>query len=275
MKNKTLAAIEQAHERRQGTGFRNHLGASLIGRVCPRHLWYVFRWARRSRHAARLLRLFQRGEEEESRLVSFLRKAGVHVIDKDPNTGKQFRVGDHDGHFGGSLDGKLFDTPDFPLIEVLGEFKTHNDKSFKAVVKEKVREAKFEHFVQMQIYMKYEKLPAALYFAVNKNDDEIDIQVVEYDERIANQYIERAGKIIHAPYPPERTPNASPGWYICRFCDHNDICHNGRAKEKNCRTCIHSRPHENNTWLCTRYTYVLDEAHQRLGCQDHSMIPEA
>lgn len=273
MSSPTAKAIDARLEQKQGLGFRRHLGGSIIGRDCARQIWYGFRWARRSRFPARVLRLFQRGQEEEEKIVKWLRQSGIHVLDTDPETGKQFRIEDHEGHFGGSLDAKIHDPPEFPGIWVLGEFKTHNEKSFKRVKKDGVKEAKFEHFVQMQIYMHYEQLPAALYFAINKNDDDLFVPTVEYDPSVAERYIERAGKIIYAEFPPPRISD-SPGWYQCKWCDFQRICHYDAPKEKNCRTCINSKPIDNGQWLCRRYDYVLSEQEQRIGCLSHQEIPE-
>jgi len=268
----TKDAINADLEGRQGNGFRKHLGASIIGKPCARQLWYSFRWAKKSNHGGRILRLFQRGHEEEDRISQFLRKAGVHVLQEDPETGEQFRIVDHDGHFGGSLDSLLFDTPEYPLQWILGEYKTHSDKSFKKTAKQGVEESKYEHFVQMQIYMHYRELPAALYIAVNKNDDDLYMPIVEYDEEVALRYIDRAHFIIHSPDTPERIKNASPGWFICRFCDYTDICFHGADKEQHCRTCIHADPIENGAWICQKYNYHLTPEQQKKGCADYNVL---
>ena len=52
----TLTAIYGAYENRQGDGFREHLGASLIGKPCGRALWFDFRWITPSRFSGRMLR---------------------------------------------------------------------------------------------------------------------------------------------------------------------------------------------------------------------------
>lgn len=272
--SETHRILDREIVQRQGHGFRSHLGASIIGRSCARQLWYTFRWATRNYFDARVLRLFQRGHAEEDVIVKNLRQSGVHVLEVDPETGKQFRIVDHDGHFGGSLDGKLYGTADFPDDWILAEFKTHNDKSFKKVTKQGVEKAKYEHFVQMQIYMHYEELPAALYFAVNKNDDDMFVPVVEYDPGVAERFIDRAGKIIYAPVPPKRLPNASVGWWECRFCDHNAVCLRGAPKLHNCRTCVHADPIEDGKWVCQKFQYELSKAEQMVGCKEHNPIPE-
>lgn len=271
--SKTLHVINDAHERRQGKGFREHLGASVIGKPCARELWYIFRWARRSKFKARILRLFDRGNREEPALVSLLRKAGIHVLDVNPETGKQFRMEDHNGHFGGSMDAKVFDCPDFPGIWVLGEFKTHGDKSFKKLRKEGIAKSKPEHVVQANLYMHYEDLPACLHININKNDDDIELVLLERDDAVAEKYADRAGRIIKAIAPPPRI-NESPGWYQCKFCDFSPVCHEHRPKEMNCRTCIHADPVENAQWRCDKYNCILSKADQLQGCQQHVEIPE-
>lgn len=271
--SKTHDAIDYNIEIAQGKGFRTHLGASLIGRDCARQLWYVFRWAYQVRHSARILRLFDRGNREEERFTGWLRRAGVHVQDVDPTTGEQWRVIDHNGHFGGSLDAILYDAPDFPGVEILGEYKTHSDKSFKEIVKKGVQKAKREHYVQMQIYLLKKKLPAALYIAINKNDDDLYTEVVYFDEVVANQYLDRAGKIIDAPVPPDKISETS-AWWGCTFCDYKKVCHFGEPMRISCRTCTHVRPVEDGGWLCTRFNYLLSESEQHRACRDHSPIPQ-
>ncbi|HEX8349957.1 MAG TPA: hypothetical protein VF598_08335, partial [Hymenobacter sp.] len=60
-------------------GFRSHLGASVIGRECGRQIWYGWRWARKPKFQARMLRLFNRGHLEEARFIAALLAIGVQV----------------------------------------------------------------------------------------------------------------------------------------------------------------------------------------------------
>lgn len=271
--SKTLRLIEQIHEQKQGKGFRSHLGASIIGKDCARECWYVFHWAKRSWFKSRILRLFDRGNREEPAIIKLCREAGIHVEDVDPVTGKQFRITDHNGHFGGSLDAKIFDAPDYPGIQVLGEFKTHNDKSLKGLRKHGLEKQKPAYWAQVHIYMHYEGLPACIHFNVNKNDDDMEILTIELDTSVAERYIDKARKIIDAQFPPPRI-SESPGWFQCRWCDFKDICHHASKKDMNCRTCVSAIPIENAEWKCVKFGVVIDEGTQRLGCQEHVEIPE-
>ena len=101
----TREAIFTGYEMDASEGFRTHLGASLIGKACERALWYDFRWTTKAKFPGRVLRLFETGHLAEARLVQNLRRTGATVLEVDPETGRQFRVQAHGGHFGGSLDG--------------------------------------------------------------------------------------------------------------------------------------------------------------------------
>jgi len=71
--------IDAAWEQDAETGFRPHLGGSMIGEKCERKLVYSFRWAKKPTHSGRVLRLFNRGHLEEFRFVAYLRRIGAEL----------------------------------------------------------------------------------------------------------------------------------------------------------------------------------------------------
>ena len=292
---KTMAAINAAMERDQGAayrqtlqkvlphigdayrgadeGFRSHLGASLIGGECGRAIWYGFRWATKAKFPARILRLFNRGHLEEGRVIPLLLIIGVQVFQQDAN-GNQYRISDVGGHFGGSGDGVAIGIPDLePGQPCLLEFKTHNDKSFRKMVTEGVRSAKMEHFVQMQTYMRKMGLAVALYVAVNKNDDDIYMELVYLESNVGDQFISRARTIILAQSPPAKISN-SPGWLACSWCNHKPVCHLKAAPDLNCRTCTYSVAREDGNWYCTATGNggIITKATQLTGCPEYKVF---
>ena len=267
----TREAIFAGYEADASDGFRSHLGASLIGKACERALWYDFRWTTKARFEGRVLRLFETGNREEERLVRNLRRTGATVLEVDPETGRQFRVQAHGGHFGGSLDGVAIHLLEAPKAWHVLEFKTHSNKSFTDLVAKKVRESKPQHFAQMQIYMNLMGMNRAMYLAVNKDTDDLYVQRVEADVAYTEQLLEKARRIIFAPTPLPRI-SEEPSWYQCRLCDHADVCHGTRAAEINCRTCLHSTPVEGG-WHCDRHQKPLSEVDQRTGCEQHLYLP--
>lgn len=255
-------------------GRRMHLGASLLGRECRRALWYSFRWCTDLIHDGRLLRLFDRGQQEEERFVSDLRAVGVTVHTVDPQTGKQFSFSDIGGHVGGSMDGAAVGLLEKPGQWHVLEFKTHNDKSFADLQKHGVAKSKPEHFAQCQLYMHWSGMTRAFYMAVCKSSDAIYTERVRYDARLAGELLAKARDIVTAKLPPERISD-KPDWYVCKFCDHRETCHERKPAAVSCRTCVHATPEMggHGTWSCARHHKTLGSAAQRTACTDHLYIP--
>lgn len=253
--------------------FRSHMGASLIGGECARAIWYGWRWVTKPKFPGRILRLFNRGHLEEARFIALLLLIGVEVYQQDAQ-GNQFRISHANGHFGGSGDGVGVGLPDLkPGTAALLEFKTHGEKSFKELVAKGVRDAKFEHYVQMNVYMRKMGLAVGLYGAVNKNTDELHMEIIVLDFAIADQFLDRGEKLIAMQDPPSRI-NESPGFWKCRFCDHRPVCHLKATPEMNCRTCVYSQPGSDGQWICNRYDQVIPKETQLTGCKSYEKHPE-
>lgn len=268
----TREAVFAAYEADAPQGFRLHLGASQIGKPCERSLWYDFRWTTIAQHPGRLLRLFETGQLEEARIVRNLRRTGATVLDVDPETGRQWRVEAHGGHFGGSLDAVALNLLEAPRTWHVLEFKTHASKSFVELVAQGVRRAKPQHFAQMQVYLRLTTLTRAMYLAVNKNNDDLYVERVELDVDYADRLLAKARRIIFAARPLDRV-SADPAGYACRMCDHAVVCRGEAAAAVNCRTCLASTPVEGG-WWCERHERALSEADQRAGCDQHLYIPD-
>jgi hypothetical protein len=257
-------------------GHRKHLGASQIGDPCARKLWYGFRWcltpnyvnAKGDDHKGRMMRLFNRGHKEEARLVEWLRGIGCEVEDTDAD-GKQFRITGCDGHFGGSCDGKI----KLPAVfgsspKMLLEFKTSGEKAFVKLKDNGVRAEKPVHFVQMCVYGEKLGLEHALYMAVNKNTDEIYIEVVALNRAVAEQAQQKAQAIIDAHVPPPKL-NENAAYYLCKFCDFWPVCHGTAPYEKNCRSCKFAKASHSKQWFCQMHNAFIPDDYIAQGCDGY------
>lgn len=250
--------------------FRSHMGASLIGSECGRAIWYGWRWVTKPKFSARILRLFNRGHLEEARFLAMFLMLGCKVYQQDEH-GNQFRISHAGGHFGGSGDGVVIGLPDFvPGTAALLECKTHGEKSFVELQKKGMRDAKFEHYVQMQVYMRKMGLAVGLYAAVNKNTDEIHLEIITLDSVTADQFLDRGSKLIDLKVAPSKI-NESAGFFKCRWCDHRPTCHLGQPPEMNCRTCAYSLPMPDGTWNCIRHEVELSKETQLAGCASYEV----
>ena len=249
--------------------FRDHLGASIIGGLCTREIWYGFRWAKVRKFSARMHRLFQRGHLEEARFEEYIRSISDNFWALDPRTDRQIRVSDLYDYFGGSLDGVVRNPAGYQG-DYLVEFKTHSVKSFTKLVMKGVKVAKPEHYTQMQIYLKYNpKLAGALYFAVQKNDDEWHIEYIERDPEWADKYVTRAKEIILAIEPPRGHDGASEYNFHCKhFCDYFSVCFENAAPHTSCRSCSNVSLTEQG-WYCNLTSTLLDSQAQRAACSKY------
>lgn len=253
-------------------GHRKHLGASILGAPCERALWYTFRWATDIEHQGRLLRLFDRGQLEEKRFNDELRKVGI-VVNDVAQDGQQWRFTDINGHVGGSMDAWCKGFPEDPGTCCVVEYKTHGLKSFEHLKANGVKDSKPQHYAQMQLYMYWSGMRKAFYLAVNKNDDELYSEFIDYDESLAHELIEKAGRIIASDRAPARMTEDS-SYYLCKWCDHQYTCHQEATGAINCRTCVHSTPVEKAEWTCNWHNKIIDDAAQRTACEQHVFIPD-
>lgn len=269
----TVDAIYAAYEADAETGYRAHLGASLIGNDCPRAIWYGFRWATRARHTGRILRLFQTGHLAEPRFVADLRRIGVTVLEVDPDTGRQWTLRDAGGHFGGSMDAVAIGFLEAPKAWHVCEFKTHSAKSFAKLQADGVTISKPLHWAQMQAYMQLAGIDRAFYLAVCKDTDALYQERIRHDADAALRILAKAERIIAAARPPARISD-DPAWWQCRLCDHHAVCQDGQAVERHCRACLHAAPVDGGAWHCGRHDHPLARQDQEAGCAAHLFIPD-
>ena len=251
---------------------RPHMGASQLGHACDRWLWLQFRHAVIERHSGRMLLLFRRGHEEESRIVAHLKKVGISVN----NTGEDQISFDFGCHVKGSCDGVIDGIKGFIEERLILECKTHSEKSFKDLKESGVKKSKPMHWVQCCVYGFGAGCKYALYFAVNKNTDEIYIEILELDFDIAISAIERGKRIALAERMPEPCPGAGPSWHKCKYCPAYAMCWEKQPTQQvNCRTCAHSTAKEDSTWRCERHNadgIPIDFQHQ--ACGSHVLHPD-
>lgn len=246
---------------------RAYLGLSGIGKKCSRTLWYDFRMCSKGQISARIYRLFQRGHREESIIKADLRKIGIQCLHEDD---PQIEVVTGHGHIKGHLDDILTNVPDAPKTTHLGEYKTHNNKSFLDLKKKGVRLSKPVHAAQMDCYMYLKKLTRALYVAVNKDNDERYYERLSIDIDSAKSLIQKGIEIIKSETPLARI--GGPNWYECKWCNHYQICHFDEPILKNCRTCKHSDIHDEGKWKCSGYKIELTFDQQKIGCERYKIL---
>lgn len=262
---------------------RPYLGASAIGKPCLRQHWYSFRWAKQPDFSGRLYRVFQSGHLQEPRVYADLRAIGCDVYSVNPVTNKQFGWSEPSTghHFRGNADGIVTGLPQAPKAPHILEIKTASDKYFREMQKSGVKQAKPEHWAQMQSYMRWsiaefgeDGCKRAIYIVVNKDNDDIYTERLEYDAQAAQEIVDKALAIITATEPPVGI-STDPTWYECKFCDYHSICHGTDVPAPTCRSCAHITPEldGDGNWACHVHAGKVSDKVQRDGCAQHRYIP--
>jgi len=262
----TTRRIYQLHEQRRDDKPRPYLGASQIGEACARKLWLSFRWAGAEQFEGRMLRLFQRGEQEEVQLFGELRAIGVQI------EGEQHAVQACGGHFRGHLDGAGLGFEEGPKTWAVIEVKTSNAKGFKEIQSKGCQVAKPLHWAQMQAYMGLTGMTRAMYFVTNKETDEIYEERLHFDKDAFDNLMAKAERIVFAAEPPPKISD-DPSWFACRFCPFHAQCHGEARAAVTCRSCAHSTPTATGEWHCAQFDVPIPEDMQREGCGEHRYIP--
>lgn len=271
----TIEAIDAWHADQQDASHYPYIRGSQIGHACERHLWYLYRWAcPPQRFDGRMIRLFETGHRDESRMIRDLQNAGIAVQTSEPGKPGQIEVEAVDGHFRGHLDGIATGIKEAPKTPHLLECKTHNAKSFAQLVKAGVAVAKPEHVAQMQVYMHLRGLTRAFYLAKCKDDERLYAERIHYDPAHGAALIAKAERIKAANSAPERV-SENPGYFLCHAfnCASYSVCHGSAFALRNCRTCLHSDPVEGGKWRCARHQHELSRADQEQGCPNHLYLP--
>lgn len=179
----------------------------------------------------------------------------------------QHRISGCEGHFGGSMDAKLW-LPELYGIPVMfiNEYKTQaTGAKFTALLKNGVRVEKPDHYTQMSIYGFKEQQKYGVYMAVNKNDDSLHIEVVELDWALAQRMEVKAHNIIFTRTPPQKL-SESIAHTTCVYCDMKGVCHQNEPYEMNCRSCAHSEAAPNKAWGCHKYGQLIPKDVVPTGC---------
>lgn len=208
-----------------------YLGASAIGEECERKLAYSFHQTPKDDGAdfqGKTLRIFDMGHDGEERMAEYIRLAGFGLLTHDPETGKQFGMADAGGKFKGHLDGIVLQGPDIPgaTYPMVWENKALGSKSWADVQKKGLKDSKPTYYAQVQVYMGYKEAASCLFTALNRDTGEIYVEIIAFNARDCQTYIDKAVRIVSS-HVPEELGKAGRGIddFKCKFCDYKRRCH--------------------------------------------------
>ncbi len=256
---------------------RPYLGMSGLGDECSRKVWLNFRWASIRQLTWRTMRIFERGDIEEQRVVRDLKSIGIRCyrVLADEEIDITGAVGEEQeelvgfaGHAKGHPDGRCINVPEAAATPHLLEIKTMNDNHFKQLIKNGLKKMHPVYWAQAMRYMKAMKLKRTLHVTVNKNDEMLHIERIHYDHDEAETLIECERDLIMSDAPPARQFPRT--YFKCKWCNHFGFCHDAEPPQATCRSCRNVDMEVGGVWKCGIDHAVLNYDAQLAGCSSYS-----
>lgn len=192
---------------------RKHLGASYIGHECERYIYYTWKNILPAKNG-RVLKIFETGNIQEDVIISRMKQAGFDIYHE------QLKLKDKEiNNFSGSCDGVL----DYDNKEYILEIKTFNNNRFKELEKKGVEVSNPVHYAQMIMYMGWSEIPRSLYIAINKNDESIYKEIINFDILLFHALRAKAGKIINSKEIPKGISDKKT-FFKCKICPFYRTC---------------------------------------------------
>lgn len=240
---------------------RPYMGCSGLGNKCKRKIWLDFRWVYDALFEKRVLRIFERGDLEEPRVIRDLTEAGMTVTDS------QTGFVDETGHIRGHCDGFVSNVPGAEETVHLLEIKTMNSKRYDLYKKQGLEKSNWAYWVQLQMYMGFAKLKRALFVVCNKDTEQRAYDRYHFDIHVFKESLGIGHSLLLTQEPPEKIGNHM--YFDCKYCPAYEYCHRDMPTNKNCRTCEYSELEMGGKWHCGKDNIEIDIDKQKIGCQDY------
>lgn len=217
----SLSKIADSSIRLCSESRREYLGASGIGGICERNVWYGYHVGEKPPIEPKKQRTLDIGKQLEAIVLSALEASGLDIQrpSKD-NAFLEFRDKELT-QFQGHADGLLFYLDKDYILEI----KTAKDSSFRIFEKKGLRMWYPVYYAQVQAYMGMSGIHQAFVIAINKDTSELHDEMVRFDRKYYETLCARAKKIIESPEEPPPKISTSPIYFQCRLCDYRKVCH--------------------------------------------------
>ena len=219
---KTLRLIPEFEKLTTVTSPRGYIGCSVIGHECDRYIW-LNKYGKQLKYEIpfRLGRIFERGNLEEERIFSSIKKLScVELLSTQLSFASSILQG--------SCDGVIKDKQGNQYIL---ELKTMNDGNFKRLKKHGLSKSNATYWSQCQAYMHLAiellllDFKGVLFLAVNKNDESMYEELIEYDPLVGEGLVAKAKRIDGLEEMPDGIFSVEKKPQACFTCSFHKHCY--------------------------------------------------
>lgn len=193
---------------------RGYIGCSQIGHPCDRYIWLNKYGTMTWEVSLQKCRIFNRGHLEEKRILN--------LIDDLEDIKFQYQAYLSSQSLQGLCDGILKDEDGERYIF---ELKTMNEAAFKNLKKYGLGKSNAIYWAQCQAYMHLSGIHKTIFLAVNKNDESMYEELIDYDPIEAEGLIAKAQRIDKLPHEPEGIFNDKKKPQACFQCQFHKHCY--------------------------------------------------
>ncbi len=185
---------------------------------CQRAVFFKFKNAPRAEMEARILRMFDHGDQVHQLIMRpLLSVREVRVVAAEVKIGPQELIS-------GRADAILSDGKDLYVLDV---------KSMNSMIFRNLEEAKADNINQLQLYLHYFKIPRGILLYVNKDTLELKEFLINYNPEITRALLRELEELktkIDKDIIPSRLADYSQNWQ-CQYCAFKEICAMAEAGE--------------------------------------------
>ncbi len=182
---------------------------------CPRAVFFKFKNAPREPMDARILRIFERGENIHRSIFNILYRLRLGVVTEIPIPSQEI--------ISGRADAILC----LPAQSGIGNENYVLDiKSINSMIFRKMQEPKEENILQIQLYMHFFAIKKAILLYIDKDQQEMKEFFVDYDETLCKGLLDKFYALkdqVEKNIIPARLEDYPRNWQ-CSYCPFKEVC---------------------------------------------------
>lgn len=176
---------------------------------CPRSVFFKFKNAPKEPMDARILRIFERGENIHRSIFNILYRLRMGVVTEVSIPSQEIISGRADA-----------------ILCVGNENYVLDIKSINSMIFRKMQEPKEENVFQIQLYLHFFNIKKGILLYIDKDQQDMKEFFVDYDEALCKSLLDKFYALkdqVEKNVVPERLPDYPKNWQ-CSYCQFKDVC---------------------------------------------------
>ncbi len=176
---------------------------------CPRQVFFKFKNAPREPMNARILRIFEHGENIHRSIFNILYRLRLGVVTEVPIPSQEIISGRADA-----------------ILCVNNENYVLDIKSINSTIFKNMQNPKEENVFQLQLYMHFFNIKKGILLYIDKDQQDLREFFIDYDEQLTKSLLDKFHSLkqqVETNVIPVRLADYPRHWQ-CNYCQFKDIC---------------------------------------------------